>query len=139
MSGSDEKCREAGANLPTAGDRTYAWDPDSDDDGTIVAGIAADYVARTFESLARAAATAPSSPTRTAGPSQRVPAGRAKGLRGPCGAGCACPASEYFGPAPPEVPQRKAPKRRSRPAAAAPFRRDAATQAPVPQPLWRRV
>ena len=83
--GLDEKCREkCGENPPTAGDRTYAWDPDSDDDDTIVAWDlpAADYVARTFESFTRASRDRAVFPDEDGG---AFPAGFRPGTRKACG------------------------------------------------------
>ena len=83
--GLDEKCREkCGENPPTAGDRTYAWDADSDDDDTIVAWDlpAADYVARTFESFARASRDRAVFPEPDGG---AFPAGFRPGARKACG------------------------------------------------------
>ena len=83
--GLDEKCRaKLGENPPTAGDRTYAWDPDSDDDDTIVAWDlpAADYVARTFESFTRASRDRAVFPEPDGG---AFPAGFRPGARKACG------------------------------------------------------
>ena len=83
--GLDEKCRaKLGENPPTAGDRTYAWDADSDDDDTIVAWDlpAADYVARTFESFTRASRDRAVFPEPDGG---AFPAGFRPGARKACG------------------------------------------------------
>ena len=81
--GLDEKCRaKIGENPPTAGDRTYAWDADSDDDGEDTDLAAADYVARTFESFTRASRDRAVFPDEDGG---SFPAGFRPGARKACG------------------------------------------------------
>lgn len=81
--GLDAKCREkCGDNPPSAGDRTYAWDPDDDDDEEDTDLAAADYVARTFSSFTKACRDRGLFPDEDGG---AFPAGFRPGARRACG------------------------------------------------------